>query len=153
MLRVKGYKQKPSFCGPACLKMVLGYWGVKASMNRLGTLARTTTSRGTRAECMVRAARHFGFTGFVMSNVPFAHLRRYLEKKIPVIINWFYETEGHYSVVVGIDKDTIYLRDPSDGRMRSLPLSVFAGIWFDFSLPLSRKSKLFVRRIVVITPT
>ena len=64
-------------------------------------------------------------------------------KKIPVIVNWisrgrvdYPESEtpdGHYSVVVGLDQNNIYLQDPELGHLRTLSRYDFMWVWFDFA--------------------
>ena len=40
MLNVKPYREKPEYCGPASLKMVLGYYGIEKTEDELANLAR-----------------------------------------------------------------------------------------------------------------
>lgn len=154
MLKIKPFKQKIAFCGPASLKMVLEYYGVKKTERELGVRAGCTTARGTPAKGLISAAREFGFRGTIKEFADLKDIRRYvIQKKIPVIVQWFSVDEGHYSVVVDIDKENIYLQDPEIGRMRSMRLDAFKRVWFDFPGDFLRaKSDIVVRRMIVIEP-
>lgn len=150
MLRIKPYKQSPAHCGPASLKMVLEYYGTHASERQIAKLARTDED-GTRAKNLVRAAKHFSYTARIKDNSDIKDIEKYLEQRIPVIVAWFAEDEGHYSVVVGIKKGKIYLQDPEIGRLRSLPLTTFKRVWFDFTGDfLKSKKDIVIRRMIVV---
>jgi predicted double-glycine peptidase len=151
MLKIKPFRQKIGFCGPASLKMVLDYYGIKKSENVLGKITGRTAKKGTPANGILRAVKILGLKGFVKDFSNFNEIKYYLNRKIPVIVNWFSEDEGHYSVVVGIDKTNIYLQDPELGRIRRINLKVFKRIWFSFlGNFIKSNSKLILRRIIII---
>ena len=154
MLKIKPFKQKPSSCGPASLKMVLGYYGVTKSEKELGRLSGCTKAHGTKTKGLLKAAKHSGFTGFIKDFSDIKDIRHYVtKKKIQVIVNLFSVSEGLSRGVAGIDKEKIYLEDPEFGRMRSMLLNDFKAVWFDFSSPwLKSKSDLVIRRMPVVVP-
>ncbi|MEK7578177.1 MAG: cysteine peptidase family C39 domain-containing protein [Patescibacteria group bacterium] len=154
MLDIKPFKQTSGMCGPAALKMVLEYFGVKKSEKELGQLTHCSPDRGTEAEDIVEAAEQLGFSGLIKDMADFNDIREYLEKETPVIVDWFSENEGHYSVVVSIDEENIYLQDPEIGGIRKLPLKTFKRIWFDFpDAFIKSKNDLILRRMIVIQKT
>ena len=53
MLDIKPFKQTSGMCGPAALKMVLEYFGVKKSEIELGQLTHCSPDSGTEAEDIV----------------------------------------------------------------------------------------------------
>ena len=142
------------YCGPACLKMVFGYFGVKESERELVRLSGATRRHGVGAAGLLKAAKALGFHGFVKDYATFADLRRYvLRRRIPVIVDWFSENDGHYSVVVGIDRRKICLADPEFGRIRAMPFPAFRRVWFDFVPDVPRKKSDFViRRMIAVYP-
>ncbi len=84
----------------------------------------------------------------------FSDIRAYLNKEIPVIVDWFSKDEGHYSVVMGIDEENIYLQNPEIGGIQELSLKTFKRIWFDFpGAFIKSKDDLILRRIIVIQKT
>ncbi len=153
MLKVKPYKQTAgwSSCGPASLKMVLDFYGVKESEKKLVKICGTTKKHGTRVEGFKKAAKYFGLKILVKDFSDFSDVDFYLRKKIPVIIDWFSVDEGHYSVAVGLDKKHIYLADPEFGKITKTAKEKFKRIWFDFPGDfLKQKNDLIIRRIIAI---
>ncbi len=139
-------------CGPACLKMVLEFLGEEHSERSLGKLAGTTKKDGTPGEGLVKAAKKLGFRAKIKDHATPADVRKYVTgKKIPVIIDWFYQDCGHYSVVVGADKTHLQYIDPVDGKIHAMSWKHFMTIWFDFNGPYPRREKdMILQRIIVI---
>ncbi len=153
MLKVKPYEQQYSgYCGPASLKMVLDYYDVKKSESELARLAKSTKAKGTSGENLVKAARRLGFKAFLKDSAEISEVKKYvLNKKIPVMVNWFSRDDGHYSVVAGIDKKYIYLQDPELGGINKIELKKFKRIWFGFEGKYLRtKNDIIIRRMIVI---
>lgn len=152
MLKVKHFKQTADFCGPASLKMVLDYFGIQKSEKELVKLSGATKSGGVEGEGLLKATKKLGFRGFIKDFSEISDIKKYvLEKKIPVIVDWFSDDEGHYSVVVGIDNKNIYLQDPEFSKTRVLKLQTFKRVWFDFPGKFLRtKSGIIIRRLIII---
>lgn len=153
MLDVKYFPQKTGFCGPTALKMTLDYYGVKASAEKLAELSGCTPEKGVGAEGILKAAKHFGLNGFVKDLADFKDIETYVkEKKVPLIVDWFSTDEGHYSIVVDIDDNFIYLRDPLYRSIQKMERVIFKRVWFDFSSDFLRsKDDLILRRIIVVS--
>jgi len=154
---VKLVKQTPGYCGPASLKMVLDYFGVKKSLEALAKMSSTPAAgktAGASGKNLLAAAKKLGFSGSMKDWANFSDIRKYVEKQgIPVIISWFSGYESHFSVVVKIDKDNIYFLDPEYCALRKMSLKRFEKIWFEFEGGLGQSTpKLIVRRIIVIQP-
>lgn len=153
MLKVKPFRQKTSFCGPASLKMVLDHYGLKVQERILGKIAGCSATHGTSAKRLLDAAREFGFHGIIKNSADLKDIRGYIKKGIPVIVQWFSVDEGHYSVAVDIDSENIYLQDPELGHMKSMRLETFKRVWFDFpNSYLRSENELVLRRMIVIFP-
>jgi len=151
MLKVKPLLQKPGLCGVASLKMVLDFLGIKKSEKELIKLTNASREKGTSAKNIVKVVRQMGLKGFVKDFATFSDIGKYLAKKIPVIVDWFSKNDGHYSVVVGIDKKYIYLQDPEIGRIKKVDLKTFKRVWFDFPGHfLKSKKDIIIRRLIVI---
>jgi len=151
MLDVKPFKQTPGFCGPACLKIVFSYYGLEKSVKELAKLSNCSKEKGTSARGLVDAANNLGFNAEIKDNCSFQDIEKYLHKKTPVIVDWFLNDEGHYSVAVGTDKENIYLQDPHLGHIRAMKLETFYRVWFDFPESFLRtKDDLILRRIIAI---
>lgn len=151
MLKVKPhFQEKNDTCGPACLKIILDFYGIKKSEKSLVKLCKTT-KEGTKANDLIKAAKKFKLSGFIKDNSRIEDLKENLHQKIPVIVDWFLEDDGHYSIVAKMDKKHIFLQDPSIGKIRKIKLSKFNRIWFDFiyDIPTSKKD-FIIRRMIVI---
>lgn len=153
MIKLKPYLQSQGFCGPAFLKMVFDYYGVLISEKEIAKIARATKEKGTSKEGLIKAAKHFGFEVFSKEKSTFKDIRYFVKRKIPVIVDWFFEDEGHYSVVVDIDKKNIVLMDPALKGKRKIPLEKFFRVWFDFPGKFIKEKKdLILRLMLVIKP-
>lgn len=154
MLLIKSYRQTPGWCAPACLKMVAGYFGINKSEAALARLAGASRRRGASAQNLLAAAKQLGLKGLIKDNAGFGDIKKYLNRKIPIIADWFSpygEPDGHYSVVVGLDKASIYLQDPELGKIRKLPRQIFQRLWFDFPGDfIKKKNDIILRRLIVI---
>ena len=144
LLPVNSFQEtlRAGMCGPASLKMVLSYYGVEKTEKELAELCGTNSDLGTSAEGLKRAAEQLGFTVEVKNNSTFDDIQQWLDKNIPVIVNWFTRgridyadseiPDGHLSVVVGLDDQDIYLQDPETGGLRRIARDDFMKVWFDF---------------------
>lgn len=154
MLPVRPFKQSRSMCGPASLKMVFQYFGVEKTERTLARLSGATHRKGVPGEWLVRAARVLGFRAHLQDHCTFTDIHRYVhQRKIPVIVDWFLDDDGHYSVVVGLDRRHITLQDPAIGRRRTMDLHTFQRLWFDFDGSYIQKPQnIILRRMIVVYP-
>ena len=151
MLKLKSHQQKEGFCGPASLKIVLRFFGVKKSEKELGELMGCTRHKGVTGFEIVTAAEKLGFKGYVKDFSTLEEMREILARKIPVIVEWFSEIEPHFSVVARVDDNFVYLQDPEIGDMRKIELKTFDRIWFSFDGGIMKKKEdLVLRRMVVV---
>lgn len=153
MLDLKPYRREIKFfCGPASLKIVLDYYGVSVPEQEIAKAANATREKGASAKGLVKAAEYFGFNAFFKEDSTLDDLRYYLDKKIPVIVDWFWEDDGHYGVVIGIDKKNIIFRDPSLWKIKKMPLTMFEDVWFDFTGKDRKREHMVQQLIIVVTP-
>lgn len=163
LLPVKSFQETlhAGMCGPASLKMVLDYYGVEKSEKELAELCGTDPDLGTNDEGVKRAAESLGFTVEIKNDSTFDEIQNWLDKKVPVIVNWFtrgridYDDseapDGHLSVVVGLDDEYIYLQDPEIGDLRRISRDDFMRVWFDFTGEyITAWDELILRQIIAI---
>lgn len=152
MLKIKPFRQKTGYCGPASLKMVLDYYGTKKTEKELIKLTDCTMEAGVEAHRLIEAAKDLGFEGYVKDNASFEDIKKLvISKGIPVIVDWFSEDDGHYSVVVDMDGENIYLLDPQLGYVRAMRLKTFYRLWFDFPGEyIKSQHDLTIRRLIVV---
>lgn len=152
MINLKSLKQTKSYCGPFSLKMIFNYYGKSVSGKEIARVAKTTIENGTSPKNMVEAAKHFGFNATYKENSDLEELKELVnEQKVPVIVNWFSETEGHYSIVVGFRNGKIYIQDPEYGKIKNMKIENFMKVWFDFSKDYpGNKNDFRIRPIIII---
>jgi ABC-type bacteriocin/lantibiotic exporter with double-glycine peptidase domain len=161
-LSIRPYQEElfASRCGPASLKMVLGFYGLEKSEEELAELCQTDPDLGTSAEQIQQAAQQLGFQAEVKHESSLEEIEKYLKKGIPPIVNWFTSgradygesavPDGHYSPVAGLDEQCIYLQDPEIGKIRKLEREDFLTVWFDFEGKFISREELLIRSMLVI---
>ena len=132
-------------CGPASLKMVLSYYNINKSEKELAKLTKTNKAGCSEKE-IVKTAKSLGLKGKIKQKSTIKELKQLNKKGIPVIVDWFSPEEaGHYSVVVGFNKNNIFLADPHFGKIKQYNLDWFKERWYDIV-----NDKLIIREIIVI---
>lgn len=138
--------------------MVLEYYGIAKSESELAGLCGTHKVLGTTERQLAKAAKRFGLTVEVKSFCTYRDLNKWLVRKVPVIVDWFSKglpassaADGHYSIVVGLDKRFVYLMDPEIGKLLRLTRSAFMRVWFDFTGDyIKSRRDVIVRQIIAI---
>ena len=150
-------------CGPASLKMVLGYYGVDKTEAELAKLCGTDSNLGTNDIGIKKAAESLGFNVAIHNKSTFDDIQKWLNQKVPVIVNWFtrgrvdYDVaevpDGHLSVVVGLDNENVYLQDPEIGGLRTINRDDFMKVWFDFTSEyINSWDDLIIRQLIAVYP-
>lgn len=165
LLRVKPFQEtlNGGYCGPASLKMVFAFYGVEKSEEELAEACGRDEKLGTTAESIVQAAEAYGFVATVKNEATYGDIKSWLDKDVPVIVDWFtrgradYDDsvvpDGHYSVVVGLDDKNIYLQDPEIGGLRTILRDDFLRVWFDFKGDhITSWDDMIVRQLIAIYP-
>jgi uncharacterized protein len=160
--RVPDVQQSTDFsCGAAALQAVLGYWGIHEQEPTLMHALHTNEISGTTPENIIRVARDMGLEAYSRENLDLASLEEAVHR-IPVICaiqawpisrpanfswNKCWE-EGHYVIVIGIDKQNVYVEDPSlFGTRGFIPREEFLERWHDYEgePPLDKNDRLDIR--------
>ena len=154
MLKIASFIQTSGYCGPAVLKMVMGYYGVNKSEQELAKLVPDIDKKGTTGEVILKIAKKFGFDGFIKDFATLDDIKHEITiNRRPPIVDWFSVNDGHYSLAVALGTKNIYLRDPEYKSLRKLPRNEFFRVWFDFRGDfLKSKNDLIVRRMIVTYP-
>lgn len=119
------------FCGPAVVQTILGYFGKKMSQRRLAILLKTNARTGTSTTALVRGIRNFGFHATAHYQGSLEEIRHSLRQHIPVMVNYQEpeKNEGHFALVVGFSRSSIFLHDPWHGPKFRVSLSYFMSHW------------------------
>ena len=162
LLDVKPFQETldADMCGPASLKIVLEYYGINKSEDELAKIAGHKKSLGIDDKGIKKVAEKLGLKVIIKNNSSFVDIERWLKKGVPVIVNWFTRgrndypesetADGHYSVVMGLDDEFIYLQDPELGAMRKINRDDFMRVWFDFKGEFLKPNELIIRQIIAI---
>lgn len=143
-------------CGAQALETVMHYYGSNirgdALMEALGT-----TEEGTPPQAMIRVAEGYGFQVKSGTQWSLNQVKQYVEARTPVIVllqawadrymtlddwrrNW---DDGHYAIVIGIDKDLLLFEDPASIRRTWLREREFLARWHDMDSKTGEKYEHF----------
>ena len=150
-----------SFCGPAVIKMVLDFYGIKKTEAKIATLSNKDEDLGINDQDIKRVLESEGLKVEIMNFSSFEDIQVALDKGAPVIVNWFTKgrkdydedevADGHYSVVVGLDNENIYLQDPEVGRVRKIKNEDFIRVWFDFTSDhIEKWEDMVIRQMIAV---
>jgi ABC-type bacteriocin/lantibiotic exporter with double-glycine peptidase domain len=126
------YQETIWTCGPASMRMVLEYFGIKKSEYKLVKWMRANKIIGTRVKAFPKIAERFGLNYVIMRNATIDDLRRYYKQGFKIIILFFEreEKDSHYAVIKSITKKYITFLDPSYGPEHVYKLKTFARYWY-----------------------
>lgn len=149
-------------CGVASLLIVLKYYGTEKSEQELALMLDVDSELGTDSASIKKVAESFGLKVEIENECTFEDIEKWLDRKIPLIVDWFSRgrcdysesavADGHYSVVAGLDSKYIYLQDPEIGKIRKIAREDFLHVWFDFEGELIEREGLIIRQLIAIYP-
>jgi len=113
-------------CGACALQAVTSYWGKNVDERELMKVLRTTSEEGTYPENIVRGAQALGFEAGARDHLTLDEVEQFTAggaRVIALVQAWRSEKgeadsaaeewdNGHYIVVLGVDKDYVYFEDP-----------------------------------------
>jgi|TARA_B100001971_G_scaffold211146_1_gene238290 hypothetical protein len=126
--KIKSYyiEQKPSFCGPASVSMILKIFGYNESQSKIGELSDTKVGLGSHPETLIKVAQDITQNNVKASWIDVDHItdlkdeiRLWLNEGALIIVDYkknilFPEAKSaHYSVCVAVEGDELIILDPS----------------------------------------
>jgi ABC-type bacteriocin/lantibiotic exporter with double-glycine peptidase domain len=132
MLSLPHHKQKTLHdCGAACLQMIFEYFGKMKTQEELSKALCAGPDIWVTNEDLETIAQNEGLHTRSMTGATIEDLKGFIEKDIPVIINYIDpdNQEGHFAVVVDVTHMYIVLNDPWYGKDFPLPLSYILANW------------------------
>lgn len=148
---VSSVNQITAFCGPASLKAAMEQYGIFVSMEEIGKVV-GCDENGVEAEALVEGAKKFGLNAYFEDNVSVEKIKEMVRKDIPVIVDWFKEDDGHYSVVIDVNDTELQIMDPETGEKVWMVWEEFVPIWFDFKIGDHDHEHPINRRAIFILP-
>ena len=131
-------------CGACALQAVMSYWGKNVGESELMKVLHTTSEEGTYPENIVRGAQALGFEAEARDHLTLEEVERFTSEGAPMIAlvqAWRSEKgslesaaedwdNGHYIVVLGVDKDYVYFEDPYARMSKAfMPRDTFVDHW------------------------
>lgn len=133
------FQQKPGWCGPAVIQMVLASCGIKKSQQEIAKYVYKKWW-GTTQQIMVAYLSKFFKTVNYKQNAKFSDISAHLKKGHIVIVDWWDDFDedsagGHYSIAVEYlpKLKALTLADPSNDRPGIWTISgkEFNPKWYD----------------------
>lgn len=118
-MRIPFVRQRNTWsCGPACLQMILGAFGMRISQVSLIRECHSAYAHGTHRTEMTRCLRRRGIAATPNARGTLATLRAALRRGDIAIINYVEPTddEGHYAIVTAETDSAFLLHDPWNGK-------------------------------------
>lgn len=132
MIKLPFFHQKSEYtCGPASLRMVFDFFGLKTKEDELKKLLKPNKIIGTKHKALIKIAQKKGFYCYVHEKANLSQLKNFLDRGFPVIVNYVEpdSNEKHYSVVIGYNKSKIIMNDPWIGEKFKINLKDFEKRW------------------------
>ena len=138
----------------------MDYYGISKTEDELAPLMEWNRELGVSDQGIKKAAESFGLKVEIQNESTFEDIEKWLDKKVPVIVDWFTRgrqdytesdvSDGHYSIVAGLDEEFIYLQDSEIGNIRKIERADFLLVWFDFTGETIKADELIIRQIIAI---
>ena len=140
-LEVPYFKQeKSTTCGPACIRMILEYNGIRLSEKGLEDIFETSWL-GNTCEELASGVEKLGFLSEVVENFTMETLKETLNRGIPIIalldpavLYGGLQGFGHFVIIIGLEQNVIYYHDPDMGIELVKDVQLFFTAWEKFSL-------------------
>lgn len=132
MKNIPFYKQETKYtCGAVCARMVLAKLGIKKSEKQIAKILNTNKRSGTKNKHFPRIAEEYKLNYIVKRNSNLRTLKRYKRKRYLLIVTYkpLEYKSGHFAVIKKIDKDYIYLLDPTFGPDHRINIDYFNDMW------------------------
>ncbi|MEW6374741.1 MAG: C39 family peptidase [Thermodesulfobacteriota bacterium] len=138
-LEVPYFKQeKSTTCGPACIRMVLEYNGIRLSEKELEDIFETSWL-GNTCEELASEVEKLGLLSEVVENFTMETLKETLNRGIPVIalldpavLYGGLQGFGHFVIIIGLEQNVIYYHDPDMGIELVKDVQLFFTVWEKF---------------------
>lgn len=126
-----------TWCGPATLQMVLGYYGVQKSQSEIAASVYNQDNKTTYTNSMQVYPQQLGFNS-TMSTGSIEALKQDIQNGIPTIVLQRVsdsDSEGHYRVVVGYDdlEGVFITDDPGQSANYNITYGDFVALWNNIS--------------------
>lgn len=132
MIHLHYFHQRTGYtCGPAAMKMVFDFFGIKVGEKKLKRLLRSNKNKGTTHKRLIAIALKNGFYCYVHNNSLIHDIKSFIDRDLPVIVHYVEpeDNEEHYSVVIGYKRNKLVMNDPWAGKHFKIKISDFEKRW------------------------
>ena len=137
--KIHRFQEKPGWCGPAVIQMILRACGIKKSQKEI---AKDVYKPWWGTDQQLMFAYLSRFFGRIRSkeNAVLSEVEKHLKKGHIVIVDWWDDLDaddpdGHYTLVIDYDKEAkkIKMADPSNARQGiwAMDSKEFNDRWYD----------------------
>src|SRR3954469_17383894 len=84
-LKTRNFRQSRGMFGPACLRMVLAYFGVDMSEMLIARACNASPASGTTGTNLAKGAQRLGLKAQIIDRASFATIEKWLRRGVPVI--------------------------------------------------------------------
>jgi len=163
IIRVPHARQSRNYtCGVASMQSLFCYFGDEWREDNLAKELGSGEEWGTGVDNIISFAKKQGYTANMVTDMTKDELRTHIDEGHPVLVayqawtdaqppvNWKDDWEdGHYSLIIGMDDNYVFLMDPSTlGRYTYIPVEEFVDRWHDSDGKDAKK--IFIHLGVVI---
>jgi len=143
-------------CGAQALQTVMNYYGVEVDGDELIEKL-STSEEGTPPQALITVAQSYGFEIKSGSQWSLNQVKQYVDAGTPVIVllqawadrymaldDWRSDwDDGHYAIVIGLNKDVLLFEDPATIRRTWLREREFLARWHDVDTKTGEKYEHF----------
>ncbi len=146
-IKITPIKQRDaSACGPTSIEMTLKYFDVPHTVADITRITNYKKEGGIYNKQLVGVLQHYGLKTKVLKNTSWEQLMGLNTKDSVIILSWMLDGYiGHLSVLDNVDKDHIYLAEPTTGEILRIGKIKFLRLWLDYEakaeVPLFPESK------------
>jgi predicted double-glycine peptidase len=140
VLQERGYT-----CGPACLRAVLRYYGVRKSETFFAELLGTTKESGTAEPNIISLAKALDILVLCSEDFNLSDLAKYVRDGHPVLVTYVepVEEESHYGIVIDVTEEYVRLREPSSNSDVFMERGDFLKRWYGYYYKTYRFALVF----------
>lgn len=131
-MKVPYYKQEfPWSCFPACIRMLLEFYGIKKGENELRTLLKSTLYSGGSWFLVEAGLESLGLHFYYSINFSLEELKALIRNETPVIVSLKLSQmhPNHTVVVTDVTNEFIITNDPEKGENTKIDPKQFLEAW------------------------
>jgi len=146
-MKVKPIKQRDaSACGATCIEMTLKYFDIQHTVTDITKVTNYKKEGGLYNRQLERTLQHYGLKTKISRNTSWEKLVELNTEDSVIILSWMLDGYiGHLSVLDKVDKDHVYLAEPTTGEILKIGRVKFLRLWLDYEakedIPMYPESK------------